>query len=136
MSHFNRERKFSSGADRSADTGKLHFERALSPVVLQRFAEFMRDHNVPKGRREDQWQLGFPDESWIDSAWRHFHAWWCLSRGIPAVDEAGRPVDLEEALCGLYFNVQGALHQILLKKYSESAQNEILKGIQKRNVKS
>lgn len=136
MSEFNRDRQFKTGADRSADTGKPHFERALSPLVLQRFAEYMRDHNIPAGRREDQWQLGFPDESWIDSGWRHFHAWWCLSRGIPATDEKGKAIDIEEAICGLFFNVQGALHQILLRKYPENVQKEILEGIRTRNVKS
>lgn len=116
MAHFDRKRKFVSGADRSSDLGKLHFERALSPLVLERFARFMLEHNAPKGRREDQWQLGFPMESWVDSGYRHYHAWWKLHRGWDAFDEKGQPIDIEEALCGLLFNVQGYLHQLLEAK--------------------
>lgn len=116
MPGFNRDRGFESGADRSSDNGKPHFDRALSPLVMERFAEYMRDHNVAKGRREDQWQLGFPNESWISSAWRHFVAVWKLYRGLPVVDEKGNGVDIEDALCGLIFNVQGFLHQLLLRK--------------------
>ena len=133
MADFNRERQFATGADRSSDKGKVHFERSLSPLVLQRFSEYCRDHNVPKGRREDQWQLGFPQESWLDSGWRHFKAWWALHRGYPEVDETGSPVDIEEALCGLLFNANGYLHQLLLAKMEPAAKEKIGEYIRNAN---
>lgn len=132
MADFNRDRQFATGADRSSDAGKVHFERSLSPLVLQRFAEYCRDHNVPKGRREDQWQRGFPQESWVDSAWRHLKTWWALHRGYPEVDDAGKPADIEEALCGLLFNANGYLHQLLLAKLPEEARSKINEYV--RNV--
>ena len=116
MASFNTKQKFVSGSTRSDDTGKLHFERALSPLVLERFVRYMYEHNVPAGRHEDQWQLGIPMESYTASGWRHFFAWWKIQRGFQAFNEKGQPIDIEEALCGLMFNVQGFLHEFLKRK--------------------
>src|SRR5690242_16168813 len=121
MADFNRDRVFETGADRSSDAGKPHPNRAWSILVLRRFAKYMYDHNVlaQTSRREDQWQLGFPQDSFVESGYRHFDAWQGLHRGIPTTDEKGNKVDLEEALCGLLFNVQGYLHQLLLEKLTK-----------------
>lgn len=133
MAEFNTDRKFVTGADRSSDTGKPHPERAWSPLVIRRFAEYMRDHNIPGGRREDQWQLGFPFESFVDSGWRHFEAWWEIHRGLEATDEKGNAVDIEEALCGLIFNANGYLHQLLLAKLPEEQRTAYLAHVRKAN---
>ena len=137
MADFNRDRVFETGADRSSDAGKPHPNRAWSILVLRRFSEYMYDHNVSAkvSRREDQWQLGFPQDSFVESGSRHFDAWQGLHRGIPTTDEKGNPVDLEEALCGLLFNVQGYLHEILLAKLTPEEQERIREHVRQRNLR-
>jgi len=105
-------RKFASGATRDAEDGKPDYEGALSPIALERFAQYMLRHcNTPQGRRStDNWQQGIPKSAYMKSALRHIVAWWKCHRGGGTVDE------LEEALCGLFFNVQGYLHEHLKEK--------------------
>jgi hypothetical protein len=68
-----------------------------------------KNRRQPDGsvRRADNWQKGIPLTAYMDSAWRHFMAWWSLHRSAPA-DE-----DLEDALCAMLFNVSGYLHETL-----------------------
>ncbi len=57
-------RTFHTGATRDTDAGKPDYEAALSPLVLQRFAEYMASHTIqPDGqvRAADNWQKGFGD---------------------------------------------------------------------------
>jgi hypothetical protein len=103
-------RTFDTGATRDTDEGKLCYEGFLSPLVLRRYAEYMhKNRRQPDGsvRRADNWQKGIPLTAYMDSAWRHFMAWWSLHRSAPA-DE-----DLEDALCAMLFNVSGYLHETL-----------------------
>lgn len=106
-------RIFDSGATRDQDADKLDYEGFLSPRVLQRFAEYMHTHRVqPDGRLRDSdnWQRGMSLESYMKSGFRHFMDWWRHHRGLTARET------LEEALCGILFNVQGYLHEILKAK--------------------
>ena len=108
-------RTFDTGATRDTEEGKLDFEGFLSPVVLERYAEYMHRHRIqPDGhlRDSDNWQKGMPLDCYIKSAWRHFFDWWKLHRGLKATDENGNPVTIEEMLCALLFNVQGYLHEL------------------------
>ena len=106
-------REFKTGATRDQDETKLDFEGFLSPLVLKRFAEYMNKHRVQadgKLRASDNWQKGMPKESYIKSGWRHFFDWWEEHRGIKSRE------NIEEAMCGLIFNVQGYLHEHLKQK--------------------
>ncbi len=105
-------RTFKTGATRDTEEGKHDYEGYLSPVVLERFAEYMTKHRIqPDGklRESDNWQMGIPQESYMKSAWRHFMDWWKEHRGLESRE------GLEDALCGLMFNVMGYLHEILKK---------------------
>lgn len=105
-------RQFDTGANRDLDESKLDFEGFLRPDVLVRFAEFMQKHRrLTDGslRDTDNWQLGIPSDVYIKSMMRHFMDVWLHHRdkGSLAVEE------MEEALCGMMFNVMGYLANVL-----------------------
>jgi hypothetical protein len=64
-------------------------------------------------RASDNWQHGMPLDCYIKSGFRHFIDWWLEHRG-----ERSR-AGLEDALCGLMFNVMGYLHEILKKRTAD-----------------
>jgi len=106
-------RHFESGANRSSEEGKPDFEGFLSPLVMERYGEYMHHHRaLPDGtlRASDNWQKGIPQEAYLKSGWRHFMDWWALHRGLK-----GRE-GLEESLCALIFNASGYLHEVLKKR--------------------
>lgn len=106
-------RTFPTGATRNLDEGKLDYEAFLSPLVLERFAQYMNTHRMQANgemREGDNWQKGMPQDSYMKSGWRHHMDWWKEHRGIPT--EAG----VEEALCAVIFNAQGYLLEHLKKK--------------------
>lgn len=106
-------RKFETGATRDADNDKLDFEGFLSPLVLQRFAEYMHKHRVQADgslRDSDNWQKGIPQEAYMKSGWRHFFDWWREHRGIQTKE------GIEESICALIFNASGYLHERLKHK--------------------
>lgn len=108
-------RKFETGATRDTDATKPDFEGFLSPLVIARYAEYMHKNRVQNDgtlRASDNWTKGIPFEAYMKSGWRHFFAWWAYHR-----DAAGRRgYILEEALCGLLFNLSGYLHEYLKNK--------------------
>lgn len=106
----NQIRTFETGATRTAEDGKHDFEGFLSPLALERFAEYMTKHRVQADgslRASDNWQKGIPLDSYAKSAFRHFFEFWKAHRGL-AVKE-----NIEESLAALMFNVQGYLHEEL-----------------------
>lgn len=107
-------RKFNTGATRDADDGKFDYEGFLSPLVLERFAEYMHKHRIQADgtmRDSDNWQKGIPLDAYMKSGWRHFFDWWAEHR------QYGSREGLEDALCGLIFNAQGYLHEYLQQKH-------------------
>lgn len=103
-------RTFDTGATRDTDDNKHHFGGYLSPLAMERFAEYMTQHRVqPDGnlRAPDNWKKGIDLESYFDSAFRHFHDWWKEVEGNESRE------GLEDALCGLLFNTFGYLHETL-----------------------
>lgn len=108
-------RTFNSGATRNDDTNKLDYEGFLSPIVLEEFAKYMHAHRKQADgnlRASDNWQKGISQEAYMKSAWRHFHDWWKLHRGLVALSsEDGHEVTKKEALCALMFNVMGYLFE-------------------------
>lgn len=112
-------RTFETGANRNSDSGKLDYEGFLSPLVLQRFAEYMHKHRALADgslRDSDNWQKGIPIIAYMKSAWRHFFDWWAHHRQSPGVS---RTEPLEDALCGVLFNASGYLHEVLKAKHAE-----------------
>lgn len=105
-------RTFDTGANRDKDEGKLDFEGFLSPLVLEAFATYMNfNRSLADGstRASDNWQKGIPVDVYVKSAWRHFFSAWRIHRGWGASET------LVWALCGVLFNVQGWLHELLKK---------------------
>ena len=105
------KRTFASGATRDTEDGKEDLEGFLSPLVLERYAEYMHEHrHMADGttRDSDNWQRGIPLDAYMKSAWRHFMDWWLIHRKV-----ARAPWNIEDALCALLFNVSGYLHEII-----------------------
>lgn len=105
-------RYFKTGATRDSDETKNDYEGFLSPLVIERFGNYMTKHRKQadgKLRDSDNWQKGIPKDAYIKSMWRHFLSLWKVHRGHK--DE-----DIEESLCAIIFNAQGYLHEILSKR--------------------
>jgi hypothetical protein len=104
-------RTFSTGATRDLDENKLDFEGFFSPLVMEEFAKYMHGkRRMADGsmRDSDNWQKGIPLDAYMKSMFRHFFAVWKSHRAGTAT--------AEEDLLGLFFNVQGYLHETLKAK--------------------
>ena len=116
-------RKFTTGGIRDDDEMKLDFEGFISPIVLERFAEYMHKHRFLKDgsvRKSDNWQNLFGDDHYnvcMKSAWRHFFSWWKAHRGYTTEE------DIEESMMGLLFNLQA----YLFKRLNEKNNNKTIK---------
>lgn len=99
-------REFETGATRDSDDDKLDFEGYLNPLVLERFALYMRYHQKQadgRMRTSDNWQKGMTKDAYIKSGLRHVHDWWMEHRGYQSRE------GLQDALCAVIFNVMGYL---------------------------
>lgn len=106
-------REYKSGATRDTDEGKLDFEGFLSPLVLERYAQYMNENRVQKDgglRDSDNWQKGIPFNDYVKSGWRHFFSWWKGHR---------EGVVNEKEICALIFNASGYLHEHLKNKQQD-----------------
>ena len=109
-------RNFETGAYRDTDEGKYDYEGFLSPLVLERYAEYMNKHRLQSDGRmrdSDNWQAGIPKKEYMKSGWRHFFDWWKEHRGVQTQDSCE---GVEDALCALIFNSMGYLHEVLKEK--------------------
>ena len=109
-------REFPKGANRNHNEDKLNFSGFMCPLVIERFAEYMHENRVQddgKIREADNWKKGIPLDSYMDSAWRHFHDIWMEHEGYKSRE------GLEKALMGLLFNTMGYTHEILKEKYEK-----------------
>jgi hypothetical protein len=107
-------RQFETGATRDTDEGKIDYEGFLSPLVLQRYGQYMMKHQVQADgvlRASDNWQHGIPQDAYMKSGFRHFMDWWMEHRGHPSRE------GLEDAICGVLFNAFGYLHEHLRSKH-------------------
>jgi len=103
-------RTFDSGATRDNDTSKLDYVRALSPIVLKRYVQYLAEHRVQadgKLRDFDNWKKGIPIDTYLSSLGRHFMDVW-LDLDIYKSEQ-----DIETSLCAVIFNSMGMLHEIL-----------------------
>ena len=111
-------RKFETGATRDTAEGKLDYMKALCPLVLWRYEQYLDKHRLqPDGsmRDFDNWKKGIPRKTYHSSKGRHFFADWLLEEGYAVSDNHG-VVDEEDALCGELFNAMGKLREILRAK--------------------
>lgn len=106
-------RKFKTGATRDTELGKLDFEGFLSPIVLERFGQYMDKHRTQSDgtrRDADNWQALYGEDHYaicMKSAWRHFLAFWKAHRGYNTEE------DIEESAMALMFNLMAYMHKRL-----------------------
>lgn len=103
-------RKFETGADRDIDDDKIDYRGMFSPLVLHEYGKYMHAKRIRKDgtiRSNDNWKLGFPYKSFMESGWRHFMDWYTEHEGYRTTD------GIKAALLGLMFNSMGYLHQLL-----------------------
>ncbi len=105
MKKNNKIRQFKGGGVRDTDIGKLDYEGFLSPIVIEKFAEYMNRHRFQSDgnlRDSDNWQKHFGEEHFavcMKSAWRHLMDMWKEHRGFKSRD------GMDEAMMGLLFNI-------------------------------
>lgn len=107
-------RTFETGATRDTDTNKHDYEGFLSPLFIELFGEYMTKHRIQSDgtiRDSDNWQKGIPLTQYMKSLWRHFFQLWKIHRGYRVKDEKGKDVPIQDALCGIAFNVMGYAHE-------------------------
>lgn len=108
-------RLFDTGATRSVDATRDDPEGYLSPLVIDRYNQYMTKHRVqPDGsvRDSDNWQRGMPLPSYMKGLWRHFLHLWTRHRGWRVNDPLAATSEQED-LCAIIFNAQGYLHELL-----------------------
>lgn len=110
-------RTFDTGATRDTDKDKMDYEGFLSPLVIQRYGEYMHKNRIQADgtlRASDNWQKGIPPSQYMKSLWRHFLDLWVFNRlGVPIKFARQEDEFIEEACCGIMFNVMGYLHEHL-----------------------
>lgn len=119
-------RTFESGATRDTDQGKLDYVKALSPIVLRRYVQYLDKHRKQSDgtyRSFDNWKAGIPQKVYLSSLSRHFIDVWLLAHGQETLDNHG-PVDEESALCAVLFNAMGLLYEKLRAKTDRTAPTE------------
>ena|SRR3990167_10533123 len=102
-------RYFKTGASRNSEENKLDYEGFLSPIVLERFAQYMHVHRVQadgKLRSSSNWQKGITKDSYMKSLLRHTFEVWKAHRG-------GKVENIQDSLCGVIFNSMGYLFEDL-----------------------
>ena len=111
-------RTFSSGATRDTNQGKLDYMKALSPIVLRRYVQYLDKHRLQSDgsyRDFDNWKKGIPEKAYISGGGRHFMDTWLLTENYATEDNHG-PVEIEDAICAQLFNLMGRLHEMLKVK--------------------
>lgn len=123
-------RKFETEATRDSDVNKNDYEGFLSPLVIERYGDYMTKHRQQADgqlRDSDNWQKGIPKNAYMKSMWRHFLDIWFIHRGYKRFDkQRNEDITLDEALCALLFNVIGYLFEVLKEKNNRP---NITKGI-------
>lgn len=119
-------RSFDTGATRSADQYRDDPEGFMSPIVEDRFNEFMSKHRKQSDgsfRDSDNWQKGLPLSTYAKGLKRHVLHFWLRHRGWKVRDPLAAP-NIEEDLCAIIFNAQGYLFELLKKRMKEDGKPE------------
>lgn len=110
--------KYDTGATRSPVENRYDPEGFLSPIVIERYCEYMNKHRVQLDgsvRDSDNWQKGIPPERYLKGMWRHVLHLWTRMRGYKVQDQLAS-ADMEEDLCAIMFNAQGMLFELIKDK--------------------
>jgi hypothetical protein len=124
-------RQFETGATRDNDTTKFDYDGFNSPLTMRAFAEYMHKHRVQADgtlRASDNWKKGIPLEAYRKSMWRHFMDVWSILSGWGGVSGQATdqgPQDIMEALCGLKFNVDGMIHELMKARLEGKSLGEL-----------
>lgn len=105
-------REYDSGATRDDLGDKLSYFKALSPIVLRRYVQYLGSHRLQadgKLRDWDNWKRGIPMDDYMDSLLRHMVDAWLTYMDYETPDNTS----LENLLCAIVFNSMGALHVLL-----------------------
>jgi len=135
-------RTFKTGATRDIDLDKFDYEGFLSPFVLERYAQYMHEHRKQSDgslRDSDNWQKGMPTAAYKSSLIRHVFNAWKVWRGGVVREKIGgvfRVSTLEDCLCGILFNTQGLLYELLKQRDTkiENPEEEVENFARKGNV--
>ncbi|MFC1454136.1 hypothetical protein ACFLQL_03050 [Verrucomicrobiota bacterium] len=112
-------RQFESGATRDTDADKLDYEGFFSPLVLERYGQYMNKHRIQADggiRDSDNWQKHFGAKHYdvcMKSLWRHFMDLWLEHRGFPSRD------GIMEALMAIIFNAMAYADKYLKDKLKD-----------------
>ena len=112
---FPKVRTFATGATRDTNAGKPDYTGYCCPLVKKRFGEYMLNHQTQSDgqvREANNWKKGIPYEEYIRSGDRH---WTDVLLHLDGFHATARE-ELEEALCAMFFHVQGALRALLLER--------------------
>lgn len=113
-----------SGATRTASSNKPDFEGFNSPLVDERYGQYMHAHRkLADGtlRESDNWQKGISLEDYAKSLKRHEHQLHMIHRGYESLDyDTGKSIDIEDALCAIIFNAKGYLHELRKRSLARS----------------
>ena len=109
--------EFKTGATRSDAANRPDYSGYLSPLAHRLFGRYMLRHQVRadgKRRSSHNWKKGMPIARYVESLSRHYEdfieAWDAIT--IYGAGEIPAYEQLEEALGGLMFNVQGFAHEL------------------------
>ena len=116
-------RTASSGATRDLNDEKLVYDKFQHPLVVEEFARYMHGKRaMPDGTKRDgdNWWRGFPRVWLLESMHRHYMDVWFHVTGFE--NHAAEP--LLTALCGLFFNVQALMLEVILGRHIEEVDDE------------
>lgn len=111
-------KEFDTGATRSSSENRYDPEGYMSPLVEERFCEYMQMHQYQADgakRDSDNWQKGMPLVTYMQGLKRHVLHMWTRHRGYHVLDDQAG-ANIEEDLCAIIFNAQGYLHTLLAKR--------------------
>ena len=106
-------RKFDTGATRDTSDGKLEPWGFGSALVEKAFAEYMHENRLQSDgslRDSNNWTKGIPLNVYYHSLSRHILDLRLLYEEFP---EEATTNDKIEALCGVRFNVNGMMYELL-----------------------
>ena len=116
-------RAASSGATRDLNDNKLVYDKFQHPMVVKAFARYMhgkRSMSDGSMRPGDNWWRGFPRVWLLESMHRHYVDVQLHVTGYG--EHAEEPI--LTALCGLFFNVQALMLEVILNRYVEEVDDE------------
>lgn len=110
-------RQFSSGATRDSGEGKMEPWGFNSVLVERAYDAYMNKHRTQSDgnlRDSDNWQKGFPFDSYWHSLSRHVQDFRLHYEGYA---DLSRAEDMLEALLAMKFNTDGMIYELLVEEH-------------------